>query len=1258
MCKTCSVGDIPKEDIIASIFKRRGVAKPWLPWRAVTSPQPAMLFGGGPLTFLPELRRHFMRVLNLNEADVVQAERPELLPAMGAALAQQANRKTISINELQTLLSNQPAIQAHGQNRLEPLFENKQQLDYWLARRMRRRTPRVDLDQLEGQPIFLGIDSGSTTTKVVLIDQRSRLIFNHYQNNNGNAIQAVHDGLEKVAALLAKSPNPPIIARSVVTGYGEDLIRSAFGCDEGMVETLAHYRAAREYDPEVSFILDIGGQDMKAIFVKEGHIQNIEINEACSSGCGSFLESFARSMNYSVADFAQKACTASAPCDLGTRCTVFMNSKVKQALREGAEVGDISAGLAYSVIKNALHKVLKITDTAVLGKHIVVQGGTFRNPAIHKAIEILLGQEALCPDISELMGAYGAALTARDEYTAQSEHPDSLFLSLQRLESAMSYHKSILRCRGCENNCAVTKMTFDNQNTFFTGNRCEKLFTNSGKAARKGISLSAFKLQKLFDRPTSPQGEPRLTLGIPRVLNFFENYPFWCTLLVESGFKVHLSDPSSNAMYERGSSTIMSENICFPAKLVHGHIYNLIEAGVDRIFYPMVTFENPEFNDADNCYNCPIVGGYPELIRSAIDPEKQHHIPFDKPAVTFKDRRLLKENCFTYLASLGVDGKTFKHAFEKAIQAQRAYKNAVRAESARILADARQAGRKTILLINRPYHIDPLINHKAPDVLTDFGVDIITEDSIPLEAEQALNNKHIVSLWSYPNRYFHAARWAGQQPDVEVVQLNSFGCGPDAVAVDEVKAILNEYGKSPTVIRIDEIESPGSMKLRMRSMIESLRQNQQTQQHPFKARTTTPIFQKEDKHRTILAPNFSHFCTLPITRPLMDMGYKVEHLPPADRQSVELGLKYTNNEICYPGIILVGDVIKALQSGKYNPAEITVGISQTGGQCRDSCYLSLFKKALVAAGFGNIPVVSLATNLNPLNEQPGLDLNYALFAYKLLMGIVYTDTLSNLYHATAVREEQKGTALEVANRYLAYMESGQMALNPGPVLATLKKAVAEFNGIKTHTEKLPTAAIVGEIYVKLNSFGNNHVVEWLMQQGIEVIMPPLAEYFTSTFVNLDADIEKHLSRPDLMWLIYRGVEVYVQNFLDKAEKVLSNFKHYRPNHHIRHLAETASEIIDLTNHYGEGWLIPGEIGSLVKEGIPNILCLQPFGCIANHVVAKGVEKRMKERYPNLNILFLDADAGTSEVNFQNRLYFFINHAKEANQANQLATSAS
>ena len=912
--------EIAREDIAASIFNAV-VLQTLATLARGYKPLPLLLFSGGPLTFLPALKDSFMNVLNVDRSSVLEADNTELLSAIGAALADSADKQVFTLTQLMNLLG---TVQQHDHtapSRLAPLFEDRPAFEQWEEARTQHKINRVDIGQVDGKRCFLGVDSGSTTSKLVLIDEQGQVILDHYGNNNGNPIRAVQEGLERIRRLSAGNDSHPNIVKSVVTGYGEDLIRAAFGFDEGMVETLAHFQAARAFDPQVSFILDIGGQDMKAIFVKDGHIQNIEINEACFSGCGSFIESFARSMGYTVSDFAQTACVSDAPCDLGTRCTVFMNSKVKQALREAAKVSDISAGLAYSVIKNAIHKVLKITDTSVLGDHIVVQGGTFRNPAIHKAMERLLGKRVICPDMAELMGAYGAALTARDTYDS-TEQAASHFAGLENLATVGDYEKRYIRCQGCENRCTVTKLTFQNKNVFYTGNRCERIFTNSGKKARKGTSLLALKYQLLFDRETHPPqtlassvepsplaggkaSAPILTLGIPRALNLYENFPFWNTLLVESGFEVRLSDPSSNALYERGAGTVMSENICFPAKMVHGHIYNLIEAGVGRIFYPMVFYEKREFTDSANCYNCPIVSGYPDVVRSAIDPDGEFGIPLDTPAITFNDRGLLRKACYQYLAGLGVSAKTFKRAFALAIKAQREYKEKVQAIAADILDEARADGRPVVLLMGRPYHLDPLINHRVPEILTDFGVDVITEDSVPVRPGETLDNKHVLTQWEYLNRYYHAARWVGQQDNVELVQLNSFACGPDAYTLDEVKSILGAYGKSHTVIRIDEIESTGSAKLRLRSMIEALKEkgNREPGERTYTARKTVKLYEETDRQKIVLTPHFSHFCTPTVAGPLLDLGYRVETLPPADRESVEIGLKYTNNEICYPGML-------------------------------------------------------------------------------------------------------------------------------------------------------------------------------------------------------------------------------------------------------------------------------------------------------------------------------------------------------------------
>jgi predicted CoA-substrate-specific enzyme activase len=1233
---------VAHEDIAASILNAAVIQTLGTLARG-HQPLPLFLFSGGPLTFIPALKTAFIELLGVDESDVLEVEHSELLPALGAALAEHPDQRLIPLSTLIDSLNKKQESNGAREHRLLPLFKDENELESWQETGAQYRVKRFPIDQMDGSLSFLGVDSGSTTSKIVLIDEQGRVLFDYYCNNKGDAISAVREGLEALGRSFSEHGLDPEIARSVVTGYGEDLIKAAYAFDEGMVETLAHYRAAREFDRNVSFVLDIGGQDMKAIFVKDGHIQNIEINEACSSGCGTFIESFAHSMGDTVSDFADKACYSKAPCDLGSRCTVFMNSSVKQALREAASVSDISAGLAYSVIKNAIHKVLKITDVSVLGEHIVVQGGTFRNPAVRKAMETLLERPVICPDIAELMGAYGAALSARDIYRSNGSGPSS-FVGLKNLDLAVNFEKRLIRCKGCENRCAVTKLIFNNENLFYTGNRCERIFTNSGKRVRRGVSLHDAKYKLIFDRETVPASSSAMTIGIPRVLNIYENYPFWNTLLRESGFKVQLSDPSDTDLLQKGNDSVMSENICFPAKLAHGHVIDLIEKGVDRIFYPMVFWAEREFSDAVNCFNCPIVSGYPDVIRSAIDPEGKHGVPFDQPSFVFHDRKLLERACRQYLAELGVGRTTSKRAFKRALAAQAEFKDAVRAAGAEIVDRARDSGRTVILLMGRPYHLDKMINHGVSDILVDFGIDVITEDSVPLDRRQTLDNKHILTQWEYLNRCYHAADWVGQQENVEVVQLNSFACGPDAFSMDEVKMILNSYGKGHTVIRIDEIESIGSTKLRLRSLIERLNQAKAFRPARTPRKTVRP-FDEADRQKTILVPHFSHFCAPPAVRPLIDLGYDIQALPPPDRESVEIGLKYVQNEVCYPAIIVVGDLIKGLQSGKYDPADVAVGYFQTGGQCRASCYLSLIKRALIAAGFEDVPAVAVSTT-KAVQEQSSFEIDFKKYIYKGVMAAVYSDAISNMYHATAVREVNKGSALALADQLLVPLWDGTLSLDRNSILQGLEKAVSSFNRVATKNQVYPRVGIVGEIYVKFNAFSNKRVVQWLMDQEIEVFTPSLLEFFAAWLLVPTVQIKANMRRHDILWLLIKLLEGTVQNFLDETEDVLSKHHYYRPRHSIHQAAEKAAEILALTHQYGESWLIAGEISELVDSGTENVLCLQPFGCIANQVVARGVSNRLKEKYPQLNLLFLDVDQGTSEVNFFNRMHFFIDHARK------------
>lgn len=1205
-------------------------------------PKPQFLFSGGPLTFIPGLRLAFIQALGLKPEDVAQAPHMELLPALGAALTENHDDRVFSLSQLVDRLSVQPQENHDETHRLAPLFNDEAEWRQWEAARSQYHLQKANIEEVEGRPCFLGVDSGSTTSKAVMIDVLGRVVFSYYANNNGDAIQAVLSGMEKLNQMLTACERPPEIVRTAVTGYGEDLIRTAFGLDAGIIETLAHYRAAKAFDPQVTFILDIGGQDMKAIFVREGLIYNIEINEACSSGCGTFIETYARSMGYSVADFAQKACLSSAPCNLGSRCTVFMNSSIKQSLKEGADIGDISAGLAFSVIKNALHKVLRISDTTVLGDHIVVQGGTFRNPAVQRALEILLEKQVVCPDMAELMGAYGAALAARDEWQKSGRRP-SQFKGLDVLKNSGRHNRRTIVCRGCENRCSIAKLVFDNGGIFYSGNRCERIYTNHGDNFVKGTSLTQTKLDLLFNRPTEPAGGYSHTLGIPRVLNMYEDYPFWNTLFVECGFKIQLSDVSTTGLFSRGASTVMSENICFPAKVVHGHIENLIAKGVERIFYPMAFAEHKEFADAVNSFNCPIVTGYPDVIHNAIDPLTRAGIPFDFPPVTFQDKKLLRQACYRYLHRLGVASRTFQTAFRRALAAQHQYKEAVRAAGALILEKAKKEGRLVILLLSRPYHLDPLTNHGIPQILVDLGVDVITEDAVPLDEKAALEKRDFPTQWESINRLYYAARWLGRQPGVEAVQLNSFGCGPDAYTQDEVKRMLHALGKSYTAIRIDEIESTGSTRLRLRSLVETLAAEQRLQPQP-KPRAKLKVYEASDRHKVILTPYFSHFCAPPIAGPMIQMGFKIETLPPPDRQSVEIGLKYAQNEICYPGLIVIGDMIKALQSGKYQADDVVVGSWQTGGACRATSILSLTRQALISAGYSDVPIFALTTNPK-LVEQPGFDLNLLEYVPKAFLAIVYADALSAYYHATAVREAKPGQALALADELLAPLAAGVLPLDQSSIVARLREAVARFNDIPTVDRIFPRVGIVGEIYLKYNSFANNDVARWLMIQGVEVVVPPFLEYFLGWFVSTQVRIEENLDWRRLTWLLAKCLEWRVQQVLDEVEQVSRGLKHHVPGHSIRDIAREAAKIVSLTHAYGEGWLIAGEVGLLAEHGVPNVLCLQPFGCIANQIVAHGASKRLKEAYGNLNLLFLDLDPSTSEVNYFNRLHFFVSHAK-------------
>ena len=1234
--------NIPHKDIAASVFHAMAIQCINSLARGVEI-KPKMLLCGGVFAFLPELVNAFLKVLHFSGSDVVLPARSELIPAMGAALFARHQAPEIRVSELIRKLDEEGLKVSETKDRLDPLFLTPRHFEEWKKESRPISVPSCPISAYQGRDCYLGIDSGSTTTKILVMGKDREVLFSHYRNNNGNPVKAAIQGLVECRSLLDLHGSGLNIQGTAVTGYGEDLIRAAFNMDHGIVETMAHTLAAQFIDPEVSFILDIGGQDMKAIFIDQGVVHRVELNEACSSGCGSFLETLAGSLNYPVGEFGTLACRATSPCDLGTRCTVFMNSKIKQSLRENAAIEDISAGLSYAVIKNCLFKVLKLHTMAEMGDHIVLQGGTFKNPSIVRALEQMTQKKVRISDIPELMGAFGAALFARE---ARLRDPllETGFAGLLNLEAVEAYETSHQSCKGCENACRVTRFKFSNGRSFFSGNKCEKYYSAKGDDHKPGFNFVKFKTDLIFNRDLSPHFSPRMTLGIPRCLNFFDNFAFWHALFTGCGINIILSSPSTVLMSEKGMGTVMSDNICFPAKLVHGHIRDLVEKGVDRIFYPMVMFEPNEFENALNTYNCPIVTAYADVIESALPPENRRRIPLDKPVITFKDKALLQKACFAYLGRFRIKREVMGKAFASALAAQDRFRQTVRDKALTIMEKAGKDHSLLIVLAGRPYHADGLINHKIPDILTGLGADIITEDALPMGGD-ALQNVQVVTQWAYPNRIYNAAAWVANHPrHIQLVQLNSFGCGPDAVVIDEVREILKAKGKNHTLIKVDEISSPGSVRLRLRSMVESLKF--QKPESPLISRPRKPFlrFGEEDRKRTILAPFFSEDYSPYLQAVFRNAGYEFHILPKPDRKSVDLGLQYASNDICYPGTLVIGDIIKALKTQSYDKKKIAVGITQTGGQCRASNYLSLIRKAMINAGFDDIPLISVTAS-GGLVDQPGFRIPWLSKLRILLITTLFSDCIAKMYYAVAVREKIKGQSLKIRQYYMERVAGGIAGNDYAGIEKLLEKAVDDFNEIPVHTKPYPRMGIVGEIYAKYNAFANQDLVHWLMDQGIEPMIPPIIDYFIQDLVNYKENIKAGIRKRKLTDLIGIAVEWAVHTCSAKMNAVFSRFRYGLPFDDIRAIAEKASHILTMTHQFGEGWLIPGEIAAFAEQGIRHVISVQPFGCIANHIVSKGMEKRIKALYPEMNLYFLDFDAGMSEANVRNRLHFMIEHLK-------------
>ena len=992
-----------REDLSASIFQ--AVVNQTISGLACGKPiRGHVAFLGGPLHFLDQLKEAFIRTLKLDEEHAITPENSHLFAAIGSAMNSKEDQ-VMPIAELLEKLS-------HGIHmefevaRLDPLFASQEEYDAFCERHGHNHVQTGDLASYRGN-CYLGIDAGSTTTKIALVGEDGSLLYSFYDNNNGSPLVTAIRSLKEI---YEKLPEGAKIVHSCSTGYGEALLKSALMLDDGEVETVAHYYAAAFFNPDVDCILDIGGQDMKCIKIKNQTVDSVQLNEACSSGCGSFIETFAKSLNYSVADFAKEALFAEHPIDLGTRCTVFMNSKVKQAQKEGASVADISAGLAYSVIKNALFKVIKLADAKDLGENIVVQGGTFYNDAVLRSFEKIAGVHAVRPDIAGIMGAFGAALIARERY---EENPTTTTLGIDEI-NALTFDTKLARCQGCTNHCLLTINRFSGGRSFITGNRCEK---GLGKEKNKENipNLYEYKNHRIFEyeayAPLSKEEAPRGTVGLPRVLNMYENYPFWATFFKKLGFAVVLSPQSTRKIYEMGIESIPSESECYPAKLAHGHVQWLIGQKVDFIFYPCIPYERNEFPDSNNHYNCPIVTSYAENIKNNVDEITSGKVRFLNPFMAFSTEEILTEQLIKVFGEEfpDISAEEVRSAAHAGWEQQNIFRMDMSAKGEEVLDYLKETGKRGIVLAGRPYHVDPEINHGIPELINSYGLAVLTEDSISHlgELERPLI---VMDQWMFHSRMYAAANYVKKTENLDLIQLNSFGCGLDAVTTDCVSDILTNSGKIYTCLKIDEVNNLGAARIRIRSLLAAIRvrEKKHKERHIVPANYERVAFTKEMReHYTILCPQMSPIHFELLEPAFNSCGYHLEVPDIPSRTCVDMGLKYVNNDACYPSLIVVGQLMAAVNSGKYDMSRTAILISQTGGGCRASNYIGFIRRALEKAGYPDVPVISI--NLSGLEKNPGFTFTPKLIQHGLY-ALIFGDIFLRCLYRVRPYEKVKGSA--------------------------------------------------------------------------------------------------------------------------------------------------------------------------------------------------------------------------------------------------------
>ncbi len=1232
--------------------------------------QKPVAFEGGPLTFHTTLVRVFAERLGLSDEDVIVPEHPETVIAYGAALSLTAmfqKERSFRASELKTTLetySDKPERKPVSQK--TQFFQSKDERAAFVKR---HQLPSVKTaKQAPGQVIrgYLGIDSGSTTTKFVLMDEQEQILDSFYAPNEGEPLLVAKQALLAMRDRYRSQGNELEIIAAGTTGYGEMLFAKAFDTECHVVETVAHARAAEKYVTDATFILDIGGQDMKAIWLDHGVITNIVVNEACSSGCGSFLENFASSLQIPVDEIAQAAFASENPAELGSRCTVFMNSSIITEQRNGKHPEDIMAGLCRSIIENVFTKVIRVSNLDSLGDRIVVQGGTFQNDAVLRAMEQYIGKEVVRAPYPGLMGAIGAALLTKERF--QRENRKKTFIGLDALDTFTYEQEADSLCPFCTNHCRRTIVRFSNGSSWVTNNRCERgeilgdpkneavraQLQEKKKAMEQIPNLFAVREQLLFRDYPYPLLEPEkhVTIGIPRVLSFWETMPFWKTFWKALGFSVKISSASSRKMYENGLAAVASDTICFPAKLVHGHIRDLVKNGVDRIFMPSVTVVPSENTEKNSQSMCAVVKGYPIVIRNSDNPQAQWQVPFDAPLFHWYTDEDRERQLSDYMKEhFSISPEHTKKAIQAADDALRQFHQELLNAGKAVCDAVEKAGTYAVVLASRPYQNDGLVNHDLPKMFTKMGIPVLTADSLPEANQVDLSRSRLDVVNNYHARMLSSAILAARKDYLEYVQIVNFGCGHDAYLSDEIIRLMKEIsGKTPLVLKLDESDMKGPLGIRVRSFLETVSMGRKKKQetgapvtsvHELSDPYPEKFVKKSRKERVVLIPNTSHaFCRV-MSAVFAAQGIHTEPLAIGREEAIRLGKEYVHNDICFPAQVVIGEALAALRSGKYDDMHVAIGMGKYIGDCRLTHYGALLRKALDDAGYSHVPIIT-NDDEDYHNLHPGFHMN-TLSAMRIAFALPMIDVLEELLRKIRPYEQTAGSADRAFEQAMDAVIDGLQRHGIRGAKHGFEKAIELMKAVPyDRTNPRPQVLIVGEYLLNFHPGANHDIENYLERNGFEIIEARMTDVIRKTYFYQNAQIgEYHLKRPFRKKLWLHMVDSVFNQAHDMTDSIAGRHPLYTPVCRLSDLVKDSDSIIHHTFDAGEGVLIPGEILHHAKKGCRSFLILQPFGCLPNHVVGRGVVKKLKELYPDAHILSLDYDPDVSFANIENRLQMLI-----------------